>query len=63
MPRLQIDETQKRDAEVKRNADMRSGVVFIKGGKNLSPEDRGLQSPRIFYHREPESHPFLVAKP
>ena len=28
-----------------------------------SPEQRSLQRPRVFYRREPETQPFIVAKP
>lgn len=64
VPELQLDEMQKRDAEVKQNPTKRSGVVFLNGdNKNLPPEKRGLQSPRIFYRRELETNPLIVAKP
>lgn len=65
VPQMQIDEMKKRDVEIKSGkSDSRSGVVFIKGAnKNLPPEKRGLQSPRIFYRREAEENPFVVAKP
>jgi hypothetical protein len=28
-----------------------------------SPEQRSLQRPRVFYRREPEAQPFIVARP
>ncbi len=65
VPQLQIDEMRKRDVEIKGSkGNSRSGVVFIKGANvNLPPEKRGLQTPRIFYRREAEENPFVVAKP
>jgi hypothetical protein len=36
-------------------------VVFVGGEENLAPEQRSLQRPRVFYRRELESRPFVVA--
>jgi WD40 repeat protein/uncharacterized caspase-like protein len=62
VPRLQLDEMQKRDAEVK-NGTRDIGVNFSSDEeKNLAPEKR-LQSPRLFYRREADLNPFIVARP
>lgn len=39
-------------------------VAFVEGEeKILDLEQRGLQRPRVFYRREPEVQPFVIAKP
>ena len=63
VPQLQLDEMQKRDVEVK-SGKRDIGVNFgADEDKNLSPEKRALQSPRLFYRREADVNPFVVAKP
>lgn len=37
-------------------------LAFIGGEENLAPEKRSLQRPRVFYRRELESQPFVVAR-
>ena len=65
VPQLQLEEMQKRDVEIKKNPTTRDiGLMFKNGDdKNLPPEKRGLQTPRIFYRRELEIVPLIVAKP
>ena len=65
VPQLQLEEMQKRDVEIKKTPTTRDiGLMFKNGDdKNLPPEKRGLQTPRIFYRRELEIVPLIVAKP
>jgi hypothetical protein len=42
--------------------DIKRGLLD-ESGKMLNPEQLGLQRPRVFYRREPEIKPFVVAKP
>lgn len=65
VPQLQLEEMQKRNVEIKQNPNTRDvGLAFKNGDdKNLPPEKRGLQTPRIFYRRELETSPLIVAKP
>lgn len=65
VPQLQLEEMQKRDVEIKQNPNTRGiGLAFKNGDdKNLPPDQRGLQIPRIFYRRELEISPLIVAKP
>jgi WD40 repeat protein len=41
------------------------GIAIVDGEDKeiASPEQRSLQRPRVFYRREPEAQPFIVAKP
>ncbi len=65
VPLLQLEEMQKREVEIKKNPTRRDiGLAFkIGDDKNLPPDKRGLQTPRIFYRRELEFNPLIVAKP
>ncbi|MBI4466569.1 MAG: hypothetical protein HY656_03970 [Acidobacteria bacterium] len=39
-------------------------VVFVEGEQLIQElEKRSLQRPRVFYRREPEPQPLIVAKP
>jgi hypothetical protein len=39
-------------------------LVFVEGEQNVREiEKRSLQRPRVFYRREPETVPLVVAKP
>jgi WD40 repeat protein len=64
VPRMQMEEMQRRSAELKRGADSqnRSEIVFVNDDdKNLPPEKRGLQTPRLFHRREKSARPFVLA--
>jgi hypothetical protein len=41
------------------------GIAILDGEDKeiAAPEQRSLQRPRVFYRREPEAQPFIVAKP
>ena len=61
------------EAMKQRRIDLEKGVSDIKGKSdiiyldgddpNLDPEKRRVQTPRVFYRREAESRPLIVAKP
>jgi uncharacterized caspase-like protein len=65
VPELQLDEMRKRDDQIKKDPSKRGAeIVFVNGGnKNLPPEKRGLQTPRLFYRQELESSPLVIARP
>ena len=65
VPKLQLDEMQKREAANAVSGSSKGPKIFFVNGddRNLPPEKRGLQSPRIFYRREAETNPFVVARP
>jgi WD40 repeat protein len=58
LPELQID-GMKRMAVLGRDISIVRGVKVI----GVSPEDRDTQRPRVFYRREPEPQPIVIAKP
>jgi hypothetical protein len=37
-------------------------VAFVPGEENLEPSRRSVQRPRVFYRREPETHPLVIEK-
>ena len=62
VPQLQIETMRRRDAKINENPARRSTAVSISGGKSqLSTPDRGLQTPRVFYRREDDAKPLVVA--
>lgn len=66
VPQLQVAAMQTRSAENRTlpPAQKRSELAVATGDNtNLPPEKRGLQVPRIFYRRELETRPLVVAKP
>jgi uncharacterized caspase-like protein len=38
-------------------------IAFTEGEKNIADEQRTLQRPRMFYRREMETDPLVIAKP
>ena len=39
-------------------------IAFVEGEESINdPSKRSLQQPRVFYRREPERQPLIVAKP
>lgn len=65
VPRMQLEEMQKRSAEIKNGDEKVKGrselAVAAGDDKNTKPENRALQTPRIFYRRETSAAPFVVA--
>ena len=39
------------------------GIAFTEGEKNLPDQSRTVQRPRVFYRREMEANPLVIAKP
>jgi hypothetical protein len=65
VPDLQLEEMRSRDDQIKKDPSKRGAeLVFVNGGnKNLPPEKRGLQTPRVFYRNGLEASPLIIAKP
>jgi hypothetical protein len=65
VPELQLEEMRGRDVQIKKDPGKRGAeLVFVNGGnKNLPPEKRGLQTPRVFYRGGLEASPLVIAKP
>ena len=38
------------------------GIAFVEGEESLSPDKRSLQRPRVFYRREADLRPLIIAK-
>jgi uncharacterized caspase-like protein len=57
VPRMQ-------EAKMREGRGLNLGVAFVEGEEKVVEVDkRSLQRPRVFYRREPEPQPFIVAKP
>jgi WD40 repeat protein len=49
---------------LKQTRDLEHPLTFVEGEETLKdPTRRSVQTPRVFYRREPESRPLIVAKP
>jgi hypothetical protein len=65
VPLMQLEEMKKRNLEMQRSKfGVRSPqLVFVAGDNGtIDPEKRNLQRPRVFYRRELEGRPLIVAK-
>jgi WD40 repeat protein len=57
VPRMQ-------EAKIKEGRGLKHTVAFVEGDEKVDDLDkRSVQRPRVFYRREPESQPMVVAKP
>jgi len=57
VPRMQ-------EAKMKEGRGLKHAVAFVEGEEKVEEVDkRSVQRPRVFYRREPESQPMIVAKP
>lgn len=57
VPRMQ-------EAKIKEGRGLTHKVAFVEGEDKVEDDDkRSVQRPRVFYRREPESQPMVVAKP
>jgi len=57
VPRMQ-------EAKMKEGRGLKHSVAFVEGEDKVEEVDkRNVQRPRVFYRREPESQPMIVAKP
>jgi hypothetical protein len=49
---------------IMRDAQRLGDLVFVAGEEGIQAvEDRSLQHPRVFYRREPDPEPLVVAQP
>jgi WD40 repeat protein len=64
VPLLQMDEMKKRHLEIERSGPGRRSteLMIVADDKESDPDKRDVQRPRVFYRRELESNPFIVAK-
>ncbi len=62
VPILQREAMTQRSIDLKNGVE-RSDVFYVGGDKANDPNNRGLQTPRVFYRREAETNPFILAKP
>ena len=67
VPLLQLEAMKQRRIDLQKGAEAvkgRSDLVFLEGDDpNQSPEKRRVQTPRVFYRREAETNPLIIAKP
>jgi uncharacterized caspase-like protein len=57
VPRMQQD-------ALEQTRDLTHPLAFVEGEENIKdPGKRSLQTPRVFYRREPEARPLIVTKP
>jgi uncharacterized caspase-like protein len=57
VPRMQ-------ESKIKEGRGLKHTVAFVEGEEKVDDLDkRNVQRPRVFYRREPESQPMIVAKP
>jgi hypothetical protein len=57
VPRMQ-------EAKMGKTRRLKHGVAFVEGEESLADVDkRSVQRPRVFYRREPEAQPLIVARP
>lgn len=55
---------QMQEEKMKQARGLGTDIVFTEGEKNIAdPEKRSLQRPRVFYRREMETDPLVIAKP
>lgn len=61
VPQMQLEAMRARDAEIAQG--VRGPKIFFANNdnKNLPPEKRGLQTPRVFYRRESSATPLVVS--
>jgi WD40 repeat protein len=57
VPRMQ-------EAKIKEGRELKHKVAFVEGEEKIDDVDKqSVQRPRVFYRREPETQPLIVAKP
>ena len=57
VPRMQ-------EAKLRETRGLKLGIAFVEGEEKLADVDkRSVQRPRVFYRREPEAQPLIVARP
>jgi WD40 repeat protein/uncharacterized caspase-like protein len=67
VPLMEMEEMKKRNIEIRQGGgrgQRSSELVFVPGDNDkVDPEKRNVQRPRVFYRREVESNPLIIAKP
>jgi WD40 repeat protein/uncharacterized caspase-like protein len=54
---------QMQEEKMKQTRGIGIGIAFTEGEQKTDPEKRSVQRPRVFYRREMEANPLVVAKP
>ena len=54
---------QMQEEKMKQTRGLGIGIAFTEGEQKTDPEKRSVQRPRVFYRREMEASPLVVAKP
>ena len=55
---------QMQEEKMKQSRGIGIGIAFVEGEQQISdPEKRSLQRPRVFYRREMEANPLVIARP
>ena len=62
VPLLQREAMKQRNVEIQQTG-RGTAIFYLNGDKNKNPEDRSVQTPRVFYRRETEINPLVIAKP
>jgi len=63
VPLLQREAMKHRSAEIKQSG-RGTEIIYLNGdNKNAKPENRAVQTPRVFYRRETDPNPLVDARP
>jgi uncharacterized caspase-like protein len=54
---------QMQEEKMKQTRGIGLGIAFTEGEQKTDPDKRSVQRPRVFYRREMEANPLVVAKP
>jgi len=55
---------QMQEEKMKQSRGLGLSIAFVEGEQKIAdPEKRSLQRPRVFYRREIEASPLVIAKP
>jgi uncharacterized caspase-like protein len=54
---------QMQEEKMKQSRGLGLNIAFTEGEQKTDPEKRSVQRPRVFYRREMETNPLVVAKP
>ena len=55
---------QMQEEKMRQSRGLGTGIAFVEGEQQISdPEKRSLQRPRVFYRREMEANPLVIARP
>ncbi len=62
VPILQREAMSQRNAEIKQTG-RGIEIIYVNGDKNKNPDERSVQTPRVFYRRETDNNPVIIAQP